>query len=67
MIRGLRALECLLEAIARARCAAAAVGAYTQFASQVAQGVGASMGGFKNLSVGNGLADADVHELTPGV
>jgi hypothetical protein len=45
--------------------AAAAVDGDAELTPQIAQGSGAATGGFVNLTVGDGLADADVHELPP--
>jgi hypothetical protein len=52
-----------LEAFSCARCAAAAVCGHPEVASEIAQGSGAALRGFLNLSVSDGFADADVHEL----
>lgn len=52
-----------LEAFSCARCAAAAVGGHPEVAPEIAQGSGAALHGFENLSVSDCFADADVHEL----
>lgn len=60
-----RTVVCFLEAIARAGGTAAAVDGDAEFAPQVAQCSRTTLSGFVNLTIGDCLADANVHERAP--
>lgn len=54
-----------LQAFLGAACAATTVACHTQFTAQIFQGPGAAEGGLMNLAVRDGLANTDVHAMTP--
>jgi hypothetical protein len=61
LLSRLRAMAALGQAFPGTARTAPAIAGNAEFAAEIVQRTGATAGGFTNLAIGDGLADADVH------